>query len=309
MDETGDGDADDGVEPQHLPPGREAVLAQRQGRRRDRHEEVGEHREVGDEADEPGPERGGVDLVETLPPRTMRTSWSSRAAHVDDGGEDVPGAGQPRGVHGHIMAAAGGARRRRLRTARRPRRKPSALQVVTSLDGASASERPRHPRSTTMTTRTPHADDPRRRRPLVDTSAMPTIHTLLPPRAPARRRPGARASPTATDRAPRSSSDHLDYLRRTLHHHHTVEDELLWPVLLERVPGGAGADRAPHGVPARAGRRPPRAGRRRPAAAARGGRPGAARRARRHARHAATSTSSSTSTPRRSGCCPSPPAA
>lgn len=29
---------------------------------------------------------------------------------------------------------------------------------------------------------------------------------------------------------------HLDLLDRFLHHHHTIEDELLWPKLLERVP-------------------------------------------------------------------------
>ena len=29
---------------------------------------------------------------------------------------------------------------------------------------------------------------------------------------------------------------HLDLLDRFLHHHHTVEDDLLWPKLLERVP-------------------------------------------------------------------------
>jgi hemerythrin-like domain-containing protein len=29
---------------------------------------------------------------------------------------------------------------------------------------------------------------------------------------------------------------HLEFVERTLHHHHTAEDELLWPLLLERVP-------------------------------------------------------------------------
>jgi iron-sulfur cluster repair protein YtfE (RIC family) len=29
--------------------------------------------------------------------------------------------------------------------------------------------------------------------------------------------------------------DHLELVERTLHHHHTTEDELLWPLLLERV--------------------------------------------------------------------------
>src|SRR2546428_335868 len=29
---------------------------------------------------------------------------------------------------------------------------------------------------------------------------------------------------------------HLDLLGRTLHHHHVTEDELLWPLLLDRAP-------------------------------------------------------------------------
>ena len=29
---------------------------------------------------------------------------------------------------------------------------------------------------------------------------------------------------------------HLDFLARSLHHHHHIEDRLLWPLLLERVP-------------------------------------------------------------------------
>ena len=29
---------------------------------------------------------------------------------------------------------------------------------------------------------------------------------------------------------------HLGFIGRFLHHHHTIEDELLWPLLLERVP-------------------------------------------------------------------------
>ena len=31
-------------------------------------------------------------------------------------------------------------------------------------------------------------------------------------------------------------ADHLDFLDRFLHHHHTLEDDLLWPLLLARVP-------------------------------------------------------------------------
>ena len=36
-------------------------------------------------------------------------------------------------------------------------------------------------------------------------------------------------------------ADHLEMINRHLHHHHTAEDELVWPKLLERVP----ADIAP----------------------------------------------------------------
>lgn len=31
-------------------------------------------------------------------------------------------------------------------------------------------------------------------------------------------------------------ADHLDFVGRFLHHHHEIEDELLWPLLLRRVP-------------------------------------------------------------------------
>jgi hemerythrin-like domain-containing protein len=31
-------------------------------------------------------------------------------------------------------------------------------------------------------------------------------------------------------------ADHVEYLTRQLHHHHTIEDDLMWPKLLERVP-------------------------------------------------------------------------
>lgn len=38
-----------------------------------------------------------------------------------------------------------------------------------------------------------------------------------------------------TDRAA-VVADHLEMVHRHLHHHHTAEDELIWPKLLERVP-------------------------------------------------------------------------
>ncbi|GAA4126008.1 hypothetical protein GCM10022415_33500 [Knoellia locipacati] len=86
-----------------------------------------------------------------------------------------------------------------------------------------------------MTT-TPHADDaPTSERPLVDTSAMPTIHTYF--RRELRLAGGlVRGIPDRDLERAGVVVDHLDFLRRTLHQHHTIEDELLWPVLLERVP-------------------------------------------------------------------------
>ena len=49
------------------------------------------------------------------------------------------------------------------------------------------------------------------------------------------RRCCARSS-TATGSAPTSSPVHLDLVDRFLHHHHSIEDDLLWPKLLHRVP-------------------------------------------------------------------------
>jgi hemerythrin-like domain-containing protein len=70
---------------------------------------------------------------------------------------------------------------------------------------------------------------------LVDTSAMPTIHTYF--RRELRLAGGlVRGIPVGDRHRAGVVVDHLDLLRRTLHHHHTIEDELLWPVLLERVP-------------------------------------------------------------------------
>jgi hemerythrin-like domain-containing protein len=70
---------------------------------------------------------------------------------------------------------------------------------------------------------------------LVDTSVMPTLHTFF--RREFRLAAGVvRGVPDGDlDRAA-VVADHIAYLSRSLHHHHTIEDELLWPVLLERVP-------------------------------------------------------------------------
>ena len=72
-------------------------------------------------------------------------------------------------------------------------------------------------------------------RPLVDTSVMPTIHSFL--RRETRLAGGVvrRVAPHDVRRAA-VVDDHLEFLMMSLHHHHTVEDEHLWPLLLERVP-------------------------------------------------------------------------
>jgi hemerythrin-like domain-containing protein len=70
---------------------------------------------------------------------------------------------------------------------------------------------------------------------VVDTDDMVLVHTFL-------RREFRLASGVLrqvrdgdTGRAARVA-DHLDFLDRFLLHHHTIEDELLWPLLLTRVP-------------------------------------------------------------------------
>lgn len=75
---------------------------------------------------------------------------------------------------------------------------------------------------------------------LIDTSEMPTIHTFF--RREFRLAGGVvRAVPTGDTRRAAEVADHLEYLGRALHHHHTAEDEVAWPLLLQRVP----ADLAP----------------------------------------------------------------
>ena len=71
--------------------------------------------------------------------------------------------------------------------------------------------------------------------PVLDTSVMPTLHTFF--RRELRLAPGVvtGVAPGDLDRAG-VVADHLDFVTRALHHHHTIEDVLLWPKLLERVP-------------------------------------------------------------------------
>ncbi len=70
---------------------------------------------------------------------------------------------------------------------------------------------------------------------VLDTGEMPTVHTFF--------RREFRLAGDAVRRVPvgdvhraRVVADHFEYVGRALHHHHTAEDELVWPLLLERVP-------------------------------------------------------------------------
>ncbi len=70
---------------------------------------------------------------------------------------------------------------------------------------------------------------------LVDTSVMPTLHTFF--RREFRLAGGVVRGVTEGDLSrAKVVADHVDFLGRSLHHHHTIEDELAWPKLLERVP-------------------------------------------------------------------------
>lgn len=71
--------------------------------------------------------------------------------------------------------------------------------------------------------------------PSVDTRDMLVVHTAV--RREFRLAPGLvrEASGGAAERRT-TVADHLDFLLEFLHHHHTGEDRLLWPLLLERVP-------------------------------------------------------------------------
>jgi iron-sulfur cluster repair protein YtfE (RIC family) len=71
--------------------------------------------------------------------------------------------------------------------------------------------------------------------PLTDTSIMPVIHTLF--RRELRLAGGLlRSVPQADTARAAVVADHLDLVGEILHHHHSAEDDFLWPLLLERVP-------------------------------------------------------------------------
>jgi iron-sulfur cluster repair protein YtfE (RIC family) len=80
-----------------------------------------------------------------------------------------------------------------------------------------------------MTTPTATATTP------VDTRPMTTVHSFF--RREFRLAGGVVRRVAEGDRGrAQLVADHLELLTRTLHHHHTGEDELIWPKLLERVP-------------------------------------------------------------------------
>ena len=70
---------------------------------------------------------------------------------------------------------------------------------------------------------------------VLDTSEMPAVHTFF--RREIRLAGSALRRVADGDlRRARTVADHLDYVGRCLHHHHVAEDELVWPLLLDRVP-------------------------------------------------------------------------
>lgn len=71
--------------------------------------------------------------------------------------------------------------------------------------------------------------------PVLDTAEMPAVHTFFRREL---RLAGAavRRVPVGDVRRARVVAAHLEYVGHALHHHHTAEDELVWPLLLARVP-------------------------------------------------------------------------
>lgn len=70
---------------------------------------------------------------------------------------------------------------------------------------------------------------------LTDTRVMYVLHRFF--RREFRLAGGViRACPAGDRDRAAEVADHLDFVGTALHHHHTIEDVMLWPVLLERVP-------------------------------------------------------------------------
>ena len=72
----------------------------------------------------------------------------------------------------------------------------------------------------------------------IDTREMVVVHTAF--RREIGAAPGLVRGVAAGDRArAHVVGDHVGLLLEMLHHHHVGEDDLLWPKLLERVPGSS----------------------------------------------------------------------
>lgn len=70
---------------------------------------------------------------------------------------------------------------------------------------------------------------------LVDTRVMAVLHSFY--RREYRLAGGLLRAVAPGDRQrAQVVAEHLGFLSRSLHHHHTIEDTMLWPVLVERVP-------------------------------------------------------------------------
>ncbi len=66
------------------------------------------------------------------------------------------------------------------------------------------------------------------------TQQMPLIHRIFRRELPSLRRMVGEVPPTGAERA-RSVADHLHFVLDGLHHHHSNEDEMVWPLLVDRV--------------------------------------------------------------------------
>ncbi len=63
---------------------------------------------------------------------------------------------------------------------------------------------------------------------------MPLIHRIFRRELPSLRTTVGEVPPTGVERA-RSVAGHLRFVLDGLHHHHTNEDEMVWPLLVDRV--------------------------------------------------------------------------
>ena len=86
---------------------------------------------------------------------------------------------------------------------------------------------------------------------LTDVRMMTVAHTQLPPRAQARRSRPYDGVAAGDRRRASEIADHVELWLGLVHHHHSIEDELLWDRLVERVPGRARTTGPADGGPTR----------------------------------------------------------